>query len=199
MAVQLLQHFGPGALGAWCDGKASTRGMAETSLIALHSVSTLGFAAAAGIGYYVYAHPTLLTTDECSRLATFILMTSIAITAVLLFSLLTAFFARGPGIVVFNAICCNATGHVFQLVLNTIASVWVFSTPGKYFPDTCSTTVVSGIRVYLLCWWAYVLFAVISLFVTAAMSDKFSAQQFANDATARQPLYDQRAILRDAM
>jgi hypothetical protein len=106
-------------------------------ILALESISTLPF--------------------QCPRLFMFIILSAIAIFGYLCFNLI-ATFCTSSTYALINLDCYLSCAHVFFLVFNIFASVWVFSGPATDNPllgNECDTRVVRGVQYYLVDWWVY--------------------------------------------
>ena len=55
--VRALDIIGPRAAVSWCDGKVGRRSGGELVIATFHTLATLGFIAAAVLGFYVVFSP----------------------------------------------------------------------------------------------------------------------------------------------
>lgn len=192
--IDLFKGVGPRAMAQWCDGKMGSRSFTEIFIILFHTLATFVFVAAATLGFYAYTHPLdFSNTTECPRLLMWVLVTSIVLSVYLVFNV-GAMLISNSTFALVNLIVCVACIHMFFVVFNIFASVWIWSknadgTP-KYFNDAgCSTILQYGIKQYLIFWWVYyglfIFFIVLSAFVFAKKADEIVGDSVEKEVTQK--------------
>jgi hypothetical protein len=183
--VQLLPNVGPAAFGV-CFRQRGLRAAAITSAV-VNMLASICFAAACVAGAWAWAHPSEFgTLEDCPRLVAFAMTTTVVLGAHLLFGLLSLLCVRNGNFILFNSICCAIVPLVIMVVYNIYASVWVWSPPGRYYDDQdCRPRLVDGIRVYLLLFWAYILFN--AVFIPIVMTER---AKFAQPPSVYQARYE---------
>ena len=75
--------------------------------------------------------------------------------------------------------------HIFFLVYNGFATVWIWSGPGKYYNEIgCSQVLVNGIQNYLIVFWIYFGIFLFFAFVVALISGSKAAELNADEEAA---------------
>jgi hypothetical protein len=183
--VQLLPNLGPAAFGV-CVRQRSLRAAAIAAAV-VNMLASFAFAAACVAGAYAWTHQSEFgTLEDCPRLVTFTITTTVLLAAHLLFGVLSLCCVRNGNMILFNSLCCAVVPYLVMTVYNIYASVWVWSPPGKYFDDQdCSPRLVDGIRIYLFLFWAFILFN--AVFIPIVMAER---AKYAQPPSAYQARYE---------